>query len=91
MLRYARMGGTFFLVDGTALAYRSHFAFINNPLTNAKGQETSATFGYVRALLDILNKESPDCVVVAFDVSRDTFRKKMYPEYKATREKRRGR
>ena len=36
MLRYGRMGGTFFLVDGTALAYRAHFAFIKNPLTNAK-------------------------------------------------------
>ena len=81
------MAGTFFLVDGTALAYRAHFAFINNPLRNAAGQETSATFGYVRALLDILKTETPDCVVVAFDVSRDTFRKEMYPEYKATREK----
>ena len=81
------MAGTFFLVDGTALAYRSHFAFINNPLKNSRGEETSATFGYVRALLDILRSETPDCVVVAFDVSRDTFRKEMYPEYKATREK----
>ncbi|MHC4550647.1 MAG: DNA polymerase I [Planctomycetota bacterium] len=81
------MAGTIFLVDGTALAYRSHFAFINNPLTNAQGQETSATFGYVRALLDILKHESPDFMVVAFDVSRETFRKEMYEEYKATREK----
>jgi DNA polymerase-1 len=81
------MAGTLFLVDGTALAYRSHFAFIRNPLTNSKGQETSATFGYVRALLDILKSEAPDAVLVAFDVSRETFRKEMYPEYKATREK----
>ncbi|MHC4729316.1 MAG: DNA polymerase I [Planctomycetota bacterium] len=81
------MAGTFFLVDGTALAYRSHFAFINNPLTNSKGEETSSTFGYARALLDILKNEAPDCVVVAFDVSRETFRKEMYPDYKATREK----
>jgi len=81
------MGGTFWLVDGTALAYRSHFAFINNPLTNAHGQETSATFGYVRAILDLLKTGKPDCMVVAFDVSRETFRKERFPAYKATREK----
>ena len=81
------MAGTFFLVDGTALAYRSHFAFIHNPLTNSKGLETSATFGYVRGLLQILRDYEPDAMAVAFDVSRDTFRKEMYPEYKATREK----
>ncbi|MCK6459378.1 MAG: DNA polymerase I [Planctomycetes bacterium] len=81
------MGGTFWLVDGTALAYRSHFAFISNPLVNAKGQETSATFGYVRALLDILRKEKVDGMAVAFDVSRETFRKELYKDYKATREK----
>jgi len=81
------MAGTFWLVDGTALAYRSHFAFLSNPLVNAKGQQTSATFGYVRALLDILRKEKVDGMAVAFDVSRETFRKELYPEYKATREK----
>ena len=87
MLRYAPMSGTFFLVDGTALAYRSHFAFVNNPLVDSKGRETSAAFGYVRALLDILEKEKPAGILVAFDVSRHTFRKEMYAEYKATREK----
>jgi len=81
------MAGTFFLVDGTALAYRSHFAFIHNPLTNSQGLETSATFGYVRGLLQILRDYKPDSMAVAFDVSRDTFRKEMYAEYKATREK----
>lgn len=81
------MAGTFWLVDGTALAYRSHFAFLSSPLVNAKGQQTSATFGYVRALLDILRKEKVDGMAVAFDVSRETFRKELYPEYKATREK----
>ena len=81
------MAGTFWLVDGTALAYRSHFAFLSNPLLNAKGQQTSATFGYVRAILDILRKEKVDGMAVAFDVSRETFRKELYAEYKATREK----
>jgi len=81
------MARTFFLVDGTALAYRSHFAFLRNPLKNSKGEETSATFGYVRAILDILAKAEPEGMVVAFDVSRETFRKRRYPAYKATREK----
>jgi DNA polymerase-1 len=78
--------GTFYLVDGTALAYRSHFAFINNPLRNSKGQETSATYGYVTALLSLLD-ENPDYIAVAFDVSRKTFRTDLFPEYKATRDK----
>ncbi len=81
------MPGLCYLVDGTALAYRSHFAFVRNPLTNEKGEETSATFGYTRALLDILRNDKPECIVVAFDVSRETFRKKRYPAYKATRDK----
>jgi len=81
------MAGTLFLVDGTALAYRSHFAFIRNPLLDSKGRETSATFGFVRAILDVLGKERPDAMIVAFDVSRETFRSEMYAEYKATRAK----
>ena len=74
------MEGTFFLVDGTALAYRSHFAFISSPLTNSRGEQTSATFGYVRTLLQLLKEEQPTGIAVAFDVSRETFRKEMYPE-----------
>ena len=72
------MEGTFFLVDGTALAYRSHFAFLNNPLTNSRGQPTSATFGYVRDLLQLIEKERPTYLAVAFDVSRETFRKESF-------------
>ena len=81
------MEGTFYLVDGTALAYRAHFAFIRNPLTNSKGQQTSAVFGYATTLLKILREESPDYAAVAFDRREPTFRKKRYAEYKATREK----
>ena len=51
------MKGRLFLVDGNALAYRAHFAFINSPLTNSKGAPTSAVFGYVSALLRILKGE----------------------------------
>ncbi len=87
MLRYASMEGRLFLVDGTALAYRSHFAFINNPLTTSDGRPTSAAYGFVSALLRILRNEEPEYMAVAFDRPEPTFRKKRYPAYKATREK----
>ena len=81
------MDGTLFLVDGTALAYRAHFAFINNPLTNSKGEQTSATFGFLSALLRIVREEKPEFMAVAFDRPEPTFRKQRYPDYKATRER----
>ncbi len=76
-----------FLVDGSALAYRSHFAFIRNPLTNSRGQNTSAIFGFVRALLKLIDDERPDYLAVIFDTPEPTFRHKTYAEYKATRQK----
>jgi len=76
-----------FLVDGSALAYRSHFAFIHNPLTNSRGQNTSAIFGFVRALLKLIDDEHPDYLAVIFDTPEPTFRHKTYAEYKATRQK----
>ncbi len=76
-----------FLLDGMALAYRAHFAFIRSPLTNAQGVETSAVFGFLMALDRILDEEQPEEVVVVFDGPEDTFRHKVFPEYKATREK----
>jgi DNA polymerase-1 len=76
-----------FLVDGSALAYRSHFAFIKNPLTNSRGQNTSATFGFVRALLKLIDDEHPDYLAVVFDTPEPTFRHKAFAEYKATRQK----
>jgi len=75
-----------FLVDAYALIYRSYFAFINRPLTNAAGENTSAPFGFTRFLLDIREQFEPDYVAVVFDAGV-SFRDQMYPEYKATREK----
>lgn len=75
-----------FLFDGSALAYRSHFAFVKNPLRNAQGLNTSAAYGFTRDLLRILDEETPERVAVVFDVSKQTFRHERYPEYKATRE-----
>ena len=76
-----------FLIDGSALFYRSHFAFIRNPLMNSKGENTSAVFGFASSLIKILTDEKPDYIAVVFDTKEPTFRHKKYKEYKATREK----
>ncbi|HUV30470.1 MAG TPA: DNA polymerase I [Acidobacteriota bacterium] len=76
-----------FLVDGSALFYRAYFAFIRNPLINSKGENTSATFGFVNSLLKIIREEEPDYLAVVFDTKHPTFRHKRYPEYKSTRAK----
>ncbi|MFZ1731311.1 MAG: DNA polymerase I [Bacteroidota bacterium] len=77
----------FFIIDGMAIAYRAYFAFINRPLINSKGMNTSAIFGFVNTLEKILNEEKPDHIAVAFDTPHPTFRHKRYDAYKATREK----
>ena len=76
-----------FLIDGSALAYRSYFAFIQNPLVNSRGENTSAIFGFVRTLFKILDEEKPDYLGIVFDTSEPTFRHQTYKAYKATREK----
>lgn len=78
---------TVYLVDGSAVFYRAHFAFIRNPLINSKGENTSATFGYVNSLVKLIKDEQPDYLAVVFDTAEPTFRHKMYDDYKATREK----
>src|SRR3990172_7458302 len=78
---------TLYLLDGMAIAYRSYFAFIRNPLINSKGQNTSAVFGFLRFLFMIYDNEKPDALAVIFDPKGPTFRHKQYKEYKATRQK----
>src|SRR2546425_11060257 len=73
------------LVDGSALLYRSHFAFARNPLRNAKGEVTSAAFGYLNTLLPLLDERRPDHLAVVFDTKGPTFRHREYAEYKAHR------
>lgn len=75
-----------FLLDGHALVYRAHYAFISRPLINSKGMNTSAISGFVRTLWDIINNKKPSHIAVAFDPSTPTFRHEFYPEYKAQRE-----
>ena len=74
-----------FLLDAYALIYRAYFAFINNPRYSSKGLNTSAIFGFVMALDDILKKEKPTHIAVAFDLSGPTFRHDMFADYKGHR------
>ena len=76
-----------FLLDGMALAYRAYYSFINRPLLNSKGENTSAIYGFVTTLMKIVEDEKPDHIAVVFDTREPTFRHKMYEPYKATREK----
>jgi DNA polymerase-1 len=75
-----------FLLDGMALIYRAHFAFIQNPIRNSKGVNTSALYGFINTLLSILEKENPTHIGVAFDTSAPTPRHLRYPAYKAQRD-----
>ncbi len=75
-----------FLLDGHALVYRAHFAFIARPLINSKGVNTSAISGFVRTLWDLINHQKPTHIAVVFDPKGNTFRHDFYPEYKANRE-----
>src|SRR5210317_1484471 len=76
-----------FLIDALALIYRAHFAFSKNPRINSKGMNTSAVLGFTNSLLDIINKEKPTHIGVAYDTHAPTFRHEVFPEYKANREK----
>jgi DNA polymerase-1 len=76
-----------FLIDGSALAYRSYFAFIKNPLSNSKGEITSTAYGFTRVLMQILDVEKPDYFAVVFDTPKPTFRHELYQAYKGTRQK----
>jgi len=75
-----------FLLDAYALIYRAHFAFSRNPRISSKGVNTGVMFGFTNTLLEILQKEKPTHIAVAFDTSAPTFRHEEYKEYKAHRE-----
>jgi DNA polymerase-1 len=77
----------FFIVDAHALCYRSYYAFIKNPLFNSAGQNVSAIFGFARMLYKLVDEQTPDYLAVAFDPPVKSFRFKLYPDYKANRQK----
>ena len=74
------------LLDAYALIYRAYYALIRSPRINSKRMNTSAIFGFVNSLEEVLKKENPDFIGVAFDPKGGTFRHEIYPEYKAQRE-----
>ena len=75
-----------FLLDAYALIYRSYYAFIKNPRINSKGQNTSAIIGFCNTLNEVLQKEQPTHIGVAFDPHGPTFRSEAFPAYKAQRD-----
>jgi DNA polymerase-1 len=75
-----------FLLDAYALIFRSYYAFIKNPRITSKGLNTSAIFGFLLTLREVLQKQKPTHIAVAFDTPAPTFRHEMYMEYKATRD-----
>jgi len=75
-----------FLLDAYALIYRAHFAFSKNPRINSKGLNTSVMMGFTNTLLEVLNKQKPTHIAVAFDTPKPTFRHIQFPDYKAHRD-----
>lgn len=75
-----------YLIDGHALIYRAHYAFISRPLMNSKGQNVSAINGFMRTIWDLIKNKKPSHIAAAFDLYSDTFRHKMYEPYKANRD-----
>ncbi|NMH27071.1 DNA polymerase I [Flavobacterium silvaticum] len=75
-----------FLLDAYALIFRGYYALIKNPRVNSKGMDTSAILGFMNSLLDVIKREKPDHLAVAFDKEGSTVRTEMYPQYKAHRD-----
>ena len=75
-----------FLLDAYALIFRGYYAFIKNPRINSKGMDTSAIMGFMNSLMDVIKREKPDHLAVAFDKGGSTYRYEMYTEYKAHRD-----
>ena len=79
------MPGKLFLIDGHALVFKMYYAFLRRPMINSKGEDMSILFGFTKYLLEMLEREKPTHVAVAFDPPGGTFRNQLYPEYKGTR------
>jgi DNA polymerase-1 len=75
-----------FLLDAYALIFRGYYAFIKNPRINSKGMDTSAIMGFMNSLMDVIKRERPDHLAVAFDKGGSAMRNEIFPEYKAHRD-----
>ena len=74
-----------FLIDGHALIFKMYYAFLGRPMVNSKGEDTSILFGFTKYILELIEREKPTHIAVAFDPPGGTFRNQLYPEYKANR------
>jgi DNA polymerase-1 len=74
-----------FFIDGHALVFKMYYAFMRRPMINSKGADMSILYGFTKYVLELIERENPDYLAVAFDPPGGTFRNKMYPEYKANR------
>ena len=79
------MTGRLFLIDGHALVFKMYYAFLRRPMINSKGVDTSILYGFTKYLLELIDREQPTHLAVAFDPPGGTFRDEMYPAYKGTR------
>lgn len=74
-----------FLIDGHALIFKMYYAFLRRPMINSKGEDMSILFGFTKYILELIEREKPTHLAVAFDPPGGTFRNRMFPEYKANR------
>ena len=79
------MNKKLFLIDGHALIFKMYYAFLRHPMINSKGADMSILFGFTKYILELIEKEKPTHLAVAFDPPGGTFRHEMYPDYKGTR------
>lgn len=80
------MDKTLYLIDGHALIFKMYYAFFRRPMINSKGVDTSILFGFTKYLLELIEKQQPTHLAVAFDPPGGTFRNQIFPEYKANRD-----
>ncbi len=79
------MDGKLFLIDGHALVFKMYYAFLRRPMINSKGADMSILYGFTKYLLELIQREKPTHLAVAFDPPGGSFRNRMYPDYKGTR------
>ena len=79
------MADKLYLIDGHSLVFKMYYAFLRRPMINSKGEDMSILYGFTKYLLEMLERDKPTLVTVAFDPPGGTFRNQLYPEYKGTR------
>ena len=80
------MKNRLFLIDGHSLIFKMYYAFLRRPMINSKGEDTSILFGFTKYILELIEREKPSHLAIAFDPPGGTFRHEMFPEYKGTRD-----